>query len=63
MAQLTLDLSQEVLDALNAIATDAKDERFTNAKGMLELRAQLEARERRISKVVERARRDAERVV
>ena len=46
MPQLILDLPQGVLDALAAIATEAKDPRFANAKGMLELRAKLEAKER-----------------
>lgn len=56
MPQLVLDLPQGVLNALAEIAAEAKDERFTDAKGMLELRAKLEIRERRIAKAVEAAR-------
>lgn len=60
MPQLILDLSQATLDALNQIAASAKDSRFTNAKGMLELRARREVRELLIAKAVEDARAVAE---
>lgn len=58
MPRLVLDLPQEVLDALNAIALEAKEPAFKtqDAKGMLEYRLAREARERRISRATEVAR-------
>lgn len=55
MAQLTLDLSQETLDALNEIAVAAKEQGFAtqDAKGMLEYRLAREAKSHRDSQAIE----------